>query len=550
MKQALTFIALICFVAQLALAQQDSDSFVEIQGYQYASASSGTLSSPTISIIQPGGQFEKINDDAFVFQLPPGETLGCRFALPVKAYNVEAIVAYKVANGDAKGLVRWNGILFPEEHAVLNKGKDDDLIQKKIPLKDFRQNNLLEILAFDGSLQIRSVKILYNYRMPSCTVGDVTVTLLSPDPDLDGLTSDIKLTWKGTGPCEKGWITIKYKDGEEWKTVPGAEAFDRQDEAWKDKFCGQFVWKNHSLNSFPDLKIEYNEGKNPKRQKADQFAAEAQKLFLEQKYDKANRQIDAALALYPNNEFYKQILMTVVEKIFSPEECNAGDRAVVIINGVEFAFRWCPAGTFTMGSLTSEDGRYDDETQHRVTLTKGFWMLETEVTQKQWKAVMGNNPSYFKGDDLPVECVSWKDCQEFCEKCTKLGLPVQLPSEAQWEYACRAGSTGAYAGNLDEMAWHSSNSGNKTHPVGTKKANAWGLYDMHGNVWEWYQDWYAKEYPSGSVTDPTGPSSGSLRVGRGGSWVSNAGQCRSVDGYVNEPDNRSGNLGFRCVKGQ
>ena len=157
---------------------------------------------------------------------------------------------------------------------------------------------------------------------------------------------------------------------------------------------------------------------------------------------------------------------------------TAGERKVVTVNGVEFAFRWCPAGTFTMGAPTSEEGLYN-ETQHEVTLTKGFWMLETEVTQKQWKAVMGTNPSFFKGDDLPVESVSWNDCQEFCEK-----TGLQLPTEAQWEYACRAGTTDAYAGNLDEMAWYYSNSGNKTHPVGTKKPNAWGLYDMHGNVWE------------------------------------------------------------------
>ena len=222
---------------------------------------------------------------------------------------------------------------------------------------------------------------------------------------------------------------------------------------------------------------------------------------------------------------------------------TAGERKVVTVNGVEFAFRWCPAGTFTMGAPTSEEGLYN-ETQHEVTLTKGFWMLETEVTQKQWKAVMGTNPSFFKGDDLPVESVSWNDCQEFCEK-----TGLQLPTEAQWEYACRAGTTDAYAGNLDEMAWYYSNSGNKTHPVGTKKPNAWGLYDMHGNVWEWCQDWYG-DYPSGSVTDPTGPSSGYSRVVRGGSWDNDARICRSAlrDGVV--PGDRGNYLGFRVVQGQ
>ncbi|MBR5160830.1 MAG: SUMF1/EgtB/PvdO family nonheme iron enzyme, partial [Thermoguttaceae bacterium] len=224
-----------------------------------------------------------------------------------------------------------------------------------------------------------------------------------------------------------------------------------------------------------------------------------------------------------------------------------GERRTVTVNGVEFAFRWCPPGTFKMGAPDAEEGRDGDEKQYQVTLTKGFWMMETEVTQKQWKAVMGTNPSEFKGDDLPVENVSWNDCQEFCKKCAQLGLPVQLPTDAQWEYACRAGTTGAYAGNLDDMAWYTSNSGLKTHPVGTKKPNAWGMYDMHGNVWEWCEDWYGY-YPSESVTDPVGPSSGSVRVRRGGSWSNDARICRSAyrDSFV--PGYLYCNLGFRCAR--
>ena len=238
-----------------------------------------------------------------------------------------------------------------------------------------------------------------------------------------------------------------------------------------------------------------------------------------------------------------------VEPVNANVDKNAGKRAVKTINGVEFAFRYCPPGTFMMGSPSSDEGRYSNETQHQVTLTKGFWMMETEVTQKQWKAVMGTNPSKFKGDDLPVEQVSWNDCQEFCKKCTKLGLPVQLPTEAQWEYACRAGTTGAYAGNLDEMAWYNeSYAKGSTHPVGTKKPNAWGLYDMHGNVWEWCQDRYDRDYPSGSVTDPVGPKSGSARVDRGGGWNSIAGYCRSAGRSSDSPEYRGYSLGFRCVR--
>ena len=240
---------------------------------------------------------------------------------------------------------------------------------------------------------------------------------------------------------------------------------------------------------------------------------------------------------------------------------KAGERKTVKVNGVEFAFRWCPPGTFMMGAPSSEEGRDDDETQHKVTLKKGFWMMETEVTQKQWKAIMGNNPSYFKGDDLPVEQVSWNDCQDFCKKCLELGMSVQLPTESQWEYACRAGSTSAYfwgnALNGDKANCDGSypcgttikgKYVGKTTPVGSYEANAWGLYDMHGNVWEWCQDWKA-DYPGGSVTDPVGPKNGVYRIVRGGSWRRNARGCRSAFRDFVVPDGLHSRLGFRCVEG-
>ncbi|MDO4550012.1 MAG: bifunctional serine/threonine-protein kinase/formylglycine-generating enzyme family protein [Planctomycetia bacterium] len=228
------------------------------------------------------------------------------------------------------------------------------------------------------------------------------------------------------------------------------------------------------------------------------------------------------------------------------EDPEPGVRMVKTINGVEFAFRWCPAGEFMMGSPSSEAGRDNDETQHRVTLTKGFWMLETQVTQEMWQSVMGNNPSRFKGNKLPVECVSLDDCQEFCQKLRNLGLNIQLPTEAQWEYACRAGTTGAYAGDLDSMAWYDSNSDSTTHAVGQKNPNAWGLYDMHGNVWEWCADWKGS-YIIGSVTDPTGPAFGSYRVIRGGNWGIIARYCRSAVRGRDIPTYRGDFLGFRPV---
>ena len=214
---------------------------------------------------------------------------------------------------------------------------------------------------------------------------------------------------------------------------------------------------------------------------------------------------------------------------------HAGTRLIVRVGSVEVPLRWCPAGTFTMGSPSTEEGRCDDEVQHRVTLTKGFWMGETEVTQGLWKKVMGSNPSHFKGDDLPVETVSWDDCQAFIKKVNAaLGCGARLPTEAEWEYACRAGAMGAYGGTgrLDEMGWFGDNSGGTTHPVGQKKPNSWGLCDMHGNVWEWCADWEG-DYPTGSVSDPTGPASGVYRVLRGGGWYGSARNCRSAhrDGF-------------------
>ncbi len=218
--------------------------------------------------------------------------------------------------------------------------------------------------------------------------------------------------------------------------------------------------------------------------------------------------------------------------------------------GVECA--WCTPGTFQMGSSEEEDG-FDDETLHTVMLTHGFWLSDHQTTQQEYKVVMGSNPSRSKGSDQPVEQVNWDEATEFCRRLTILHQQVEatpkgwawrLPTEAEWEYAARAGTPGPRHGQLDAIAWHSGNSGNEPHPVKQKAPNAWGLYDMIGNVWEWCSDCHG-DYPSGVVTDPTGPSSGSNRVSRGGSWYYGARLCRSAlrRGYGHGL--RSNNLGFR-----
>ena len=211
------------------------------------------------------------------------------------------------------------------------------------------------------------------------------------------------------------------------------------------------------------------------------------------------------------------------------------------------------AGTFTMGARDGEN--YSDEKEHRVTLTRDFYLGKTEVTQAQWKAVMGNNPSRFKGGNLPVECVSWDDAMEFCKKLNEMGKAPSgwkftLPTEAQWEYAARGGNKSRgykYSGSNDrgEVAWYAGNSDIKTHPVATKGANELGLCDMSGNVWEWCLDRYGSY--RGDAQDPTGPADGSDRVSRGGSWGSYARYCRSAYRGYGDPGFRNYFLGFRLA---
>jgi formylglycine-generating enzyme required for sulfatase activity len=216
-----------------------------------------------------------------------------------------------------------------------------------------------------------------------------------------------------------------------------------------------------------------------------------------------------------------------------------------------------PAGTFMMGSADDEADRGDDEgPQTQVTLTKDFFLGTTDVTQGQYEALMGTNPSDFKavGPNAPVEEISWAAAMAFCQKLTErergagrlpAGYVFNLPTEAQWEYACRAGTTEAYAGDPAEMAWYDDNSGGTTHPVGGKRPNAWGLYDMTGNVYQWCLDWYGK-YPGGAVTDWAGPAMGKWHILRGGSWYYTELYCRSA--YRDYDPGFIGNiLGFRVA---
>ena len=248
-------------------------------------------------------------------------------------------------------------------------------------------------------------------------------------------------------------------------------------------------------------------------------------------------------------------------------------RTLTGISSIPQGFVRIPGGTFTMGSPASEQGRLSDETQRRVTIS-AFYMSRYEVTQREYQEIMGTNPSRFTGDlDRPVEWVSWFDAVEYCNRRSQReGLTpaytisgsgdnravtwnrsangYRLPTEAEWEYACRAGTTTAYntgASISDNTGWYDANSAGSTQRVGQKQANAWGLYDMHGNVWEWCWDWYGA-YPAGAQTDPVGASTGSIRVLRGGSWVSSAGSTRSSYRHFNGPYLRHSSIGFRVVR--
>ena len=224
----------------------------------------------------------------------------------------------------------------------------------------------------------------------------------------------------------------------------------------------------------------------------------------------------------------------------------------ITVNGITFNMIKVDGGTFTMGATPEQENPHQfEEPTHQVTLSS-YYIGETEVTQELWKAVMGNNPSNFKGDNLPVENVSWEDSQTFIGKLNDLtGKRFRLPTEAEWEYAARGGKRSnhtQYSGssNIDDVAWYSGNSGSKTHPVKTKKPNELGLYDMSGNVNEWCQDWYGS-YSSNAQTNPTGPGSGAYRVFRGGTWSIFGWFCRSSFRGNSSPGYRYDTIGFRLA---
>ena len=252
---------------------------------------------------------------------------------------------------------------------------------------------------------------------------------------------------------------------------------------------------------------------------------------------------------YDGESVYKRTYRRIKTETEKPV-VNASGKETFTIGSVSFNMVKVKGGTFKMGSNDSE-ALDREKPVHSVTLSD-YYIGETEVTQELWEVVMGTNTSYYSGSTKPVEMVSWDDCQKFINKLNDLtGLEFRLPTEAEWEYAARGGNKSKgykYAGSntIDEVAWYYDNLSSSTHPVGTKSPNELGIYDMSGNVWEWCSDWYAI-YTSVSQTNPTGPSTGSFRVFRGGGWNSSAQFCRVAHRGYGTPDIRNSNLGFRLV---
>jgi formylglycine-generating enzyme required for sulfatase activity len=258
-------------------------------------------------------------------------------------------------------------------------------------------------------------------------------------------------------------------------------------------------------------------------------------------------------------ELAKQSALKIQEKTSQPAGPKHGNRYA---NSLGMNFIFIGPGSFTMGSSKNEPGHSKNEAQHMVMISKGYWLQTTEVTQAQWVSVMGKNPSHFKGIDLPVESVSWRDVQLFIKKLNQKNgqkITVRLPSEAEWEYAARAGTSTAFAfgkclttqqanyiGKSPLAGCKRSKYAKKTVAAGILAANAWGIFDMHGNVHEWCQDWFGA-YSKKEVTDPTGPKTGRHKIIRGGSWRVGAAACRSAARNRYAPTRRSSSVGFRLA---
>ena len=327
--------------------------------------------------------------------------------------------------------------------------------------------------------------------------------------------------------------------------------------------CLELAWTKNANVIHPDWQLDYlaaimYKGVFDEKEKAEMMLEHAIALIEQESRERTRYGGKAGVTLDEGLRNCRNALHQLRGEPIEKEPKAGETKTLTLPGGATMEMIYVAPGSFMMGSPSSEDGRSDGETQHRVTLTKGFWLGKYEVTQAQWRSVMGNNPSHFNGDNLPVENVSWEDCQMFIQKINaQLSCGARLPTEAEWEYACRAGTTTAYFWGSSLNGDKANCNGNypcgttvegpykkKTAPVGSYAANPWGFFDMHGNVLEWCNDWY-DAYPNGLVTDSTGPASGVCRVLRGGGWDGDARDCRSAYRAGILPGFRNFSYGFR-----
>ena len=315
------------------------------------------------------------------------------------------------------------------------------------------------------------------------------------------------------------------------------------------------IYKEQGHAYIPAATAEQSEAKTASNQIIDKKLVKFNQLLAVAKANdskingkQALKALAEALAIYPDNSE----ALALQEKIQSYYKPNPGE---VITNSIGMKLVYVPAGEFTMGSPAEEEGRdTDEEPQHRVTISRGFYMGIYEITQEQYRVVMNSNPSNFGYVNLPVENVSWDMAVEFCKELSqKENNTYRLPTEAEWEYACRAGGNTRFCfgdnnSKLSRYAFYQDNSDKKTHSVGQKQPNAFGLYDINGNVWEWCHDWYDENYYKNSpLLNPMGPSNGQSRVLRGGSWFGYPKDCRSADRGAGSPSRKHNDVGFRVV---
>ena len=417
----------------------------------------------------------------------------------------------------------------------------------------------------DGTLKVYLKNGTHTYKVEADSylskTGSVIMSGTRQQLDITLQSAKSSLSVKTTTSGSKIYVNEDYKGTDQWagELSPGTYLVEARKDGFRSAYTTVTLAKQQTetvtlpalQQLFGSLMVDY-EPVDADVYLDNRLLGKSPNVFTNIQTGKHSIKISkAGYADYSGSVTIEENRQASVRGSLSKSSSISGTVVPITVNGVTFNMIRVDGGTFTMGATSEMTNPLDGEKPtHQVTLSS-YYIGETEVTQSLWQAVMGSNPSYFKGNNLPVECVSWDACQNFIKKLNEMtGRTFRLPTEAEWEFAARGGNKSKhtrYSGSkdIDDVAWYDGNSGNKTHPVKTKKANELGIYDMSGNVWEWCQDYYGS-YSSTSQTNPTGPDSGSDRVNRGGGWYYYAGDCRSSYRGYSTPGGGS-YLGLRLV---